>query len=220
MHAELPAERRGLSLACDVSDVAGLREMFSRLDRLDVLVNCAGIAGWTNVLEPSEETWDRVVDTNLKGMFFCSVEAARLMRSSGGGSIVNVSTVVAARGLRNLTPYAASKGGINALTIQLAARTLRHPRQRVRPRGDERGAQPHRRPGVRREVGAADPARPDRRAGGDGWPDRLLRLRRVLARDGSAALRRRRLDVGRKLPDSYVDRTRPMSDNNSRSDAS
>jgi NAD(P)-dependent dehydrogenase (short-subunit alcohol dehydrogenase family) len=120
VHAELPAERRGLSLPCDVSDVADIREMFARLDRLDVLVNCAGIAGWTNVLEPSEETWDRVIDTNLKGTFFCSVEAAQLMRSSGGGSIVNVSTVVAVRGMRNLAPYAASKGGINALTIQLA----------------------------------------------------------------------------------------------------
>ena len=53
------------------------------------------------MLEPSEETWDRVIDTNLKGTFFCSVEAARLMRRSGGGSIVNVSTVVAARGMRN-----------------------------------------------------------------------------------------------------------------------
>jgi NAD(P)-dependent dehydrogenase (short-subunit alcohol dehydrogenase family) len=120
VHGELPAERRGLSLACDVSDVGGLRDMFARLDRLDVLVNCAGIVGWTSVLEPSEETWDRVIDTNLKGTFFCSVAAARLMRSSGGGSIVNVSTVVAARGMRNMTPYAASKGGINALTIQLA----------------------------------------------------------------------------------------------------
>ena len=56
------------------------------------------------------------------------------MRRSGGGSIVNVSTVVAARGLRNLTPYAASKGGINALTIQLGGRAgaVRDPRQRVR----------------------------------------------------------------------------------------
>jgi glucose 1-dehydrogenase len=120
IHAALPEERRGLSLPCDVSDVTAVRAMFSRLDRLDVLVNCAGIVGWTDVQEPSEETWERVIDTNLKGTFFCSVEAARLMRSSGGGSIVNVSTVVAARGMRNMAPYAASKGGINALTIQLA----------------------------------------------------------------------------------------------------
>ena len=73
-----------------------------------------------NLADPSEEIWDRVIDTNLKGTFFCSVEAARLMRAGGGGSIVNVSSVVAARGLRNLAAYAASKGGINALTIQLA----------------------------------------------------------------------------------------------------
>ena len=120
VHAELPDGRRGLALGCDVSDVAGIQAMFSRLDRLDVLVNCAGIVGWTNVLEPSEETWQQVIDTNLKGTFFCSIEAAKLMRRAGGGSIVNVSTVVAARGMRNMTPYAASKGGINALTIQLA----------------------------------------------------------------------------------------------------
>ena len=118
--AAMPDEGRGFSLRCDISETAAVRAMFGRLDRLDVLVNCAGITGWMNVLEPSEETWDRVVDTNLKGTFFCSTEAAALMRRGGGGSIVNISTVVAARGMRNLTAYAASKGGINALTIQLA----------------------------------------------------------------------------------------------------
>jgi len=117
---ELPAAQRGLALRGDVSEPAQVRAAFARLQKLDVLVNCAGIPGWLNVFEPNEETWDRVIDTNLKGTFFCSTEAARLMRSSGGGSIVNVSTVVAARGMRNLTAYAASKGGINALTIQLA----------------------------------------------------------------------------------------------------
>jgi NAD(P)-dependent dehydrogenase (short-subunit alcohol dehydrogenase family) len=113
-------------LAYDVSDPAQVRKMFGRLDRLDVLVNCAGITGWIDVFEPAEEIWDRVIDTNLKGTFFCSTEAARLMRNSGGGSIVNVSTVVAARGMRNLTAYAASKGGINALTIQLAVELAPH----------------------------------------------------------------------------------------------
>jgi glucose 1-dehydrogenase len=119
--AALPAEQRGLALGCDVSDTAAIREMFGRLERLDVLVNCAGLTGWIDLADPNEATWDRVVDTNLKGTFFCSTEAARLMRAAGGGSIVNVSTVVAARALRNLAAYAASKGGINALTIQLAA---------------------------------------------------------------------------------------------------
>jgi glucose 1-dehydrogenase len=110
----------GEGLRYDVSDVAQVREMFSRLDRLDVLVNCAGITGWTDLLDADEAQWNAVIDTNLKGTFFCSVEAAKLMRATGGGSIVNVSTVVAERGMRNLAAYAASKGGINALTRQLA----------------------------------------------------------------------------------------------------
>jgi NAD(P)-dependent dehydrogenase (short-subunit alcohol dehydrogenase family) len=121
VHTALPAHARGLSLRCDVADPADVAAAFSRLDRLDVLVNCAGITGWIDLLAPSEAMWDSVVDTNLKGTFFCSVEAARLMKEGGGGSIVNVSTVVAARGFRNLSAYAASKGGINALTIQLAS---------------------------------------------------------------------------------------------------
>jgi glucose 1-dehydrogenase len=110
----------GEGLRYDVSDVAQVREMFSKLDRLDVLVNCAGITGWTDLLDADEAQWNAVIDTNLKGTFFCSVEAAKLMRAGGGGSIVNVSTVVAERGMRNLAAYAASKGGINALTRQLA----------------------------------------------------------------------------------------------------
>ena len=118
--AALPEAARGLALACDVSDTSAIRAMFARLDRLDVLVNCAGVTGWIDLADPNETVWDQVVDTNLKGTFFCSTEAARLMRAAGGGSIVNVSTVVAARALRNLSAYAASKGGINALTIQLA----------------------------------------------------------------------------------------------------
>jgi glucose 1-dehydrogenase len=109
-----------LDLRYDVSDRDQVVEMFSRLDRLDVLVNCAGITGWTPLFETNEEAFDRVVGTNLKGTFFCSVEAAKLMRAGGGGAIVNVSSVVGARGMRNLSVYGASKGGIDALTRQLA----------------------------------------------------------------------------------------------------
>lgn len=118
--AGLPEAARGLALACDVSDVPQVEAAFSRLERLDVLVNCAAVTGWMDAVDPSEETWDRVLDTNLKGTFFCSIEAARLMRTAGGGSIVNVSSVLATRGMPNSAAYAASKGGINALTVQLA----------------------------------------------------------------------------------------------------
>jgi NAD(P)-dependent dehydrogenase (short-subunit alcohol dehydrogenase family) len=108
-------------LRYDVSDRAQVAEMFARLDRLDVLVNCAGITGWAPFLKTDTETFDRVLGTNLRGTFFCSLEAAKLMRAGRrGGSIVNVSSVVGARGMRNLAVYGASKGGIDALTVQLA----------------------------------------------------------------------------------------------------
>jgi NAD(P)-dependent dehydrogenase (short-subunit alcohol dehydrogenase family) len=124
--AELPTPARGLALACDVSDLGQIAAAFAQLDRLDVLVNCAGVTGWLDSLDPTEETWDRVIDTNLKGTFFCSSEAARLMRTAGGGSIVNVSSVLGARGMPNSVAYAASKGGINGLTIQLAIELAPH----------------------------------------------------------------------------------------------
>jgi glucose 1-dehydrogenase len=124
--AELPPAARGLALQCDVSDVGQIRATFSQLDRLDVLVNCAGVTGWLDPADPSEETWDRVIGTNLTGTFFCSTKASRLMRAAGGGSIVNVSSVLGARGMPNSAAYAASKGGINALTIQLAIELAPH----------------------------------------------------------------------------------------------
>ena len=118
---ERPEARGGLALACDISNRAAVRALFAEIERLDVLVNCAGVTRWIDVAEPDEATWDTVIDTNLKGTFFCSTEAAALMRPRGGGSIVNISSVVAARGLDGLSAYGATKGGINALTIQLAA---------------------------------------------------------------------------------------------------
>jgi glucose 1-dehydrogenase len=124
--ALLPPAGRGLALRCDVSDVAQIRTAFSSIERLDVLVNCAGVTGWMDSVDPSEETWDRVIATNLKGTFFCSIEAVRLMREAGGGSIVNVSSVLAVRGMPNSAAYAASKGGINALTVQLAMELAPH----------------------------------------------------------------------------------------------
>jgi NAD(P)-dependent dehydrogenase (short-subunit alcohol dehydrogenase family) len=123
---ESPQIGDGLALEYDVSQRAHVAQMFAQLDELDVLVNCAGITGWLNVDDPREETWDAVVDTNLKGTFFCSLEAAPFMRRRGGGSIVNVSSVVGARGMKNLSVYGASKGGVNALTVQLAVELAPH----------------------------------------------------------------------------------------------
>jgi NAD(P)-dependent dehydrogenase (short-subunit alcohol dehydrogenase family) len=116
--------RRAVAAKADVSRVSEIRSLFdvvrNEFARVDVLVNNAGITGWTSLFETTEEKWDQVLDTNLKGTFFCSLEAAKMMRSGGGGSIVNVSTNCAALGVKNLVAYATSKAGIHGLTRQLA----------------------------------------------------------------------------------------------------
>jgi NAD(P)-dependent dehydrogenase (short-subunit alcohol dehydrogenase family) len=115
---------RSWAVRGDVSCLPQVHRLFKWVEhqfgRLDVLVNNAAITGWTPLFQTTEEKWDQVLDTNLKGTFFCSLEAARLMKEHGGGSIVNVSTNCAELGVKHLVAYAASKGGIHALTRQLA----------------------------------------------------------------------------------------------------
>jgi NAD(P)-dependent dehydrogenase (short-subunit alcohol dehydrogenase family) len=116
--------RKAVAVQADISQVgqigALLQAVQQRFGRLDVLVNNAAIPGWTALFDITEEKWDQVLDTNLKGTFFCCLEAARLMREGGGGSIVNVSTNCAALGVKNLVAYATSKAAIHGLTRQLA----------------------------------------------------------------------------------------------------
>ncbi len=116
--------RRALAIKADISKVDQIQRMFAEarkvFARLDGLINNAGITGWTSLFEITEAKWDEVIDTNLKGTFFCSLEAAKWMRETGGGAIVNVSTNCAALGVKNLVAYATSKGGIHAMTRQLA----------------------------------------------------------------------------------------------------
>jgi NAD(P)-dependent dehydrogenase (short-subunit alcohol dehydrogenase family) len=116
--------RKAIAIKADIGHVPEIQQMFRAVDqefaKLDILVNNAGITGWTSLFEITEEKWDQVIDTNLKGTFFCSLAAARIMKEHGGGSIVNVSTNCAAMGVKHLVAYACSKGGIHAMTKQLA----------------------------------------------------------------------------------------------------
>ena len=117
-------DRRAMLIQADIGKVAQIHRMFvaarKSFGRLDVLINNAGITGWASLFEITESKWDQVIDTNLKGTFFCSLEAAKWMRQTGGGAIINVSTNCAELGVKNLVAYATSKGGIHAMTKQLA----------------------------------------------------------------------------------------------------
>jgi len=97
-----------------------VKRAIADLGGLNVLINNAGITGWNAALDVDEALWDTVIDTNLKGTFFCAIAAAGHMQTNGGGSIVNISSVLSHSAMRNLTIYAASKAGINQMTRQLA----------------------------------------------------------------------------------------------------
>lgn len=116
------------AVALDVTDPASVAAAFAGMgDAPDIVVNNAGIADDRPALEMDEATWDRVVDTNLKGAFLVAQAAANALRAAGkGGSIVNVASITGLRPAGNLAAYAASKAGLIHLTKTLALEWARH----------------------------------------------------------------------------------------------
>ena len=92
-----------------------VRAAVDRFGGLDLLVNNAGVQTWNALLDVTEEEWDLVIDTNLKGCFLCTQAAARHM-TSGGGSIINIGSGSNKVPFPRLVAYTASKGGIEMLT--------------------------------------------------------------------------------------------------------
>lgn len=93
-----------------------MSEAISWLGGLDVIVCAAGISPVTPFLDIGEEEWDRVIDTNLKGLFLCGQAAARHMKAGGGGVIINVTSQLAEVAQPGCVHYVASKGGAKMIT--------------------------------------------------------------------------------------------------------
>ncbi len=106
------------AFACDVTASASLQAIFKPLDKLDGLVNSAGIARRFPLAEQDESGWDAVMEVNVKGAFLCSKFA--LERMGPGASIVHVASAVALTGVRNRAAYTASKGALVSLTRNMA----------------------------------------------------------------------------------------------------
>jgi len=98
-----------------------MSEVDGRFGRIDILINNAGRSLWKSPYELSVEEWDDIIHTNLRSVFLCSREAARVMQRNGGGSVVNIASTRALMSEPHSEAYAASKGGILALTHALAA---------------------------------------------------------------------------------------------------
>lgn len=106
---------------CDVSDEAAVRSAFEQIGGADILVNSAGRAVRKPAIELSSQEWDQVLDLNLKATFICSRIAAPYMKVRGGGSIVNLASIMGlSGGIFPNASYQASKGGVVNLTRALA----------------------------------------------------------------------------------------------------
>jgi NAD(P)-dependent dehydrogenase (short-subunit alcohol dehydrogenase family) len=114
----------------DVGKTADVEQMVTsavdRWGRLDILVNNAGVAISGTVVDISEDDWNRVLNINLSGVWRGMKYAIPHMLKQGGGSIVSVSSIQSLQGFHNWSGYAASKGGINALTQQAAIEYAPH----------------------------------------------------------------------------------------------
>jgi len=116
--------RRAFAVTCDVTQPESIEKtveaVLDRFGRLDILVNAAGVNKRMPSLEVTPELWDLIVDTNLKGTFFCCQAAAKVMKEQGGGKIINIGSLASEIGLPRRAPYTAAKSGVLGLTKALA----------------------------------------------------------------------------------------------------
>jgi NAD(P)-dependent dehydrogenase (short-subunit alcohol dehydrogenase family) len=116
--------RRELALHTDVRDSTSVRELvhntLNAFGQIDILCNNAGTGLKRALSETSDEDYDTVMDTNVRGMFLCCREVAPHMIQAGSGSIINVASVASFVGFEDSTAYCTSKGAVLGLTRQLA----------------------------------------------------------------------------------------------------
>ncbi|HDH04168.1 MAG TPA: glucose 1-dehydrogenase [Nitrospirae bacterium] len=117
----------------DVSNPEEVGELFAfirdKYNKLDILVNNAGIIKDNLLLAMKLSDWDKVFDTNLRGAFLCTKQAAEMMMANHAGKIINISSIGAIRGGRGQTNYASAKGGLISFTracaVEMAGKGIR-----------------------------------------------------------------------------------------------
>lgn len=133
LHLLQQAGCSALALECDVTKAADTQRVVKSAEdafgKVNVLVNNAGALSVSTVENITEEDWDRVMATNVKGPFLMSRAALPAMRRAGGGSIINVGSVLGIVAIRDRAAYCASKGGVSMLTKAMA---LDHAQDNIR----------------------------------------------------------------------------------------
>ena len=114
----------------DVSDATRVKSAFSqivgRTQRLDILINNAGVAHVGNIERTSEAEFDRLYRVNVKGVFLCSQEAVPTMVGQGGGVILNMASIVSFIGVADRFAYSMSKGAVLTMTKSVAIDYVKH----------------------------------------------------------------------------------------------
>lgn len=122
---------QALGVAADVGKVADVQKLMQaavkKFGHLDILVNCAGVAITKPIFEMSEEDYDRVMNTNLRSVFFASKEAAKIMADQGnGGRIIQIASIGGLKGTNQVSTYCASKAAVLNLTKTMAIEWSRY----------------------------------------------------------------------------------------------
>lgn len=123
--------KKTVAIAADVSDTAQIKKLVEvtvkKLGRIDILVNNAGILSFENFVDMKEESWDKVIDVDLKGSFLCAQAAAKQMIKHGnGGKIINIASIAGTVAYPQLAQYCAAKAGIINLTKVMALELAPH----------------------------------------------------------------------------------------------
>jgi len=105
---------------CNISDQKKVVEIFNSIHRIDILVNNAGIAHIGKADTTPEADFDRVINVNVKGAYNCLFAAIPLMKTNGGGVILNTASIAASVGITDRFVYSTSKGAIFAMTLSVA----------------------------------------------------------------------------------------------------
>ena len=116
---------------CDVCDSGSVQKLAEAVEknfgRLDVLVNNAGIGSFSTPLhELTPEAWEKILNTNLRGVFYCIRAFAPIMVRAKAGHIINISSLAGKNALPNGAAYAASKWGLNGLSYSVAEELRAH----------------------------------------------------------------------------------------------
>lgn len=116
--------RKSLAHACDVTKKSMIEELVSEtidiFGKIDILINNAGVAVTKPALDLTEDDWDRVINTNLKGVFLATQTVGKRMIEQKNGRIINIASIFGLVGDKNILPYLCSKGGVVQMTRGLA----------------------------------------------------------------------------------------------------